>query len=130
MDALSGLTLETVLARPGRDRRSSWSSALTTGLTFGTVGPGTPCCSARRGVVTAMPLLFFAAASRRLPLIDDRPVQYLAPVLQFLVGVVVLHEPMPPERWIGFGLVWVALIVLTVDMIVAGRASRRRLDSS
>jgi chloramphenicol-sensitive protein RarD len=77
------------------------------------------------GVLTAIPLLFFAAASRRLPLTTLGLVQYLAPVLQFLAGVVILHEPMPPERWLGFGLVWLALIVLTVDMIAAGRAQRR-----
>ena len=61
------------------------------------------------GVVTAVPLLLFAAASRRLPLIYMGFIQYFAPFMQFLVGVVVLQEPMPPERWIGFGLVWVAL---------------------
>jgi chloramphenicol-sensitive protein RarD len=52
-------------------------------------------------------------------------VQFLAPVLQFLVGVFILHEPMPPERWVGFGLVWVALVILTVDMIASGRSPGR-----
>jgi chloramphenicol-sensitive protein RarD len=67
------------------------------------------------GAITAIPLLFFGAATRRLPLSVMGLVQYLAPVLQFAVGVTVDHEKMPPERWLGFGLVWVALIVLTVD---------------
>ena len=77
------------------------------------------------GVITAVPLLFFAAASRRLPLTYMGLIQYFAPFLQFLVGVYVLGEEMPAERWVGFGLVWVALVVLTIDMVVAGRTPRR-----
>ena len=72
-----------------------------------------------------MPLLLFAAAARRLTLVAIGLTQFLAPVLQFVFGVFVLHEEMPPGRWIGFGLVWVALIVLTVDMIAGARTSRR-----
>jgi chloramphenicol-sensitive protein RarD len=67
------------------------------------------------GAITAIPLLFFGAAARRLPLSVMGLVQYLAPVIQFAVGVGIVHEKMPPERWIGFGLVWVALAVLTAD---------------
>jgi chloramphenicol-sensitive protein RarD len=77
------------------------------------------------GVITAIPLLLFAAAARRLPLIYMGFIQYFAPVIQFLVGVLLLHEAMPPERWFGFSLVWLALVILTVDMVVAARASRR-----
>ena len=51
-------------------------------------------------------------------------IQYLAPVLQFLFGAFVLHEAMPTERWLGFGLVWVALIVLSVDLLVTARTRR------
>jgi chloramphenicol-sensitive protein RarD len=47
-------------------------------------------------------------------------------VLQFVVGVVLLHEEMPTSRWIGFAIVWVALIVLTTDMVVTSRRSRAR----
>ncbi|WP_276596339.1 EamA family transporter RarD [Cellulomonas fimi] len=67
------------------------------------------------GVVTAVPLLLFNSAARRLPLSVVGLLQYLAPVLQLLIGVVVLHEQMPVARWWGFGLVWVALVLLTVD---------------
>jgi chloramphenicol-sensitive protein RarD len=52
-------------------------------------------------------------------------IQYFAPFIQFLVGVVVLREPMPLERWIGFGLVWVALVVLTFDLVRGARTARR-----
>jgi len=126
LDALTGLTLETMWLAPIAIVQLVVVSLLT-GLTFGTVSPLHTVALIGSGVITAVPLLFFAAASRRLPLSTLGLVQYLAPVLQLIVGVVILQEPMPPERWLGFGLVWVALIVLTVDMIVAGRSQRRLL---
>lgn len=67
------------------------------------------------GPVTAIPLLLFASAARRLPLATMGSLQYIAPIMQLGVAVLVMHEPMPPARWIGFGLVWVALAVITVD---------------
>jgi chloramphenicol-sensitive protein RarD len=124
IDALSGLTLETIWLAPIAIVQLVVVS-LMTGLTFGTVSPLHSVALIGTGVLTAVPLLFFAAASRRLPLTTLGLVQYLAPVLQFIFGVAILHEPMPPERWLGFGLVWLALIVLTVDMVRAGRAQRR-----
>jgi chloramphenicol-sensitive protein RarD len=69
------------------------------------------------GPVTAVPLLLFGAAARRIPLTTLGTLQYLAPTLQFLLGVVVYGEVMPAERWVGFGLVWVALVVFTVDLV-------------
>jgi chloramphenicol-sensitive protein RarD len=74
------------------------------------------------GLVTAVPLLMFAAATRRLPLSVIGLLQYLAPVLQFAVGVGIRHEPLPTSELIGFCLVWLALIILTVDGL---RSSRR-----
>jgi chloramphenicol-sensitive protein RarD len=74
------------------------------------------------GPVTALPLLFFSGAVTRVPLTVMGMLQYLAPVLQFLVGLAIVGEKMPPSRWIGFGLVWLALVVLSVDGV---RASRR-----
>jgi chloramphenicol-sensitive protein RarD len=124
LDALSGLTLETMWLAPVAVIQLVVVSMIS-GFTFGTVSPLHTIALIGTGVITAVPLLFFAAASRRLPLTTMGLVQYLAPVLQFLAGVVILQEPMPPERWLGFALVWLALIVLTIDMIVAGRAQRR-----
>src|SRR5215212_2328 len=69
------------------------------------------------GPVTAVPLLLFGAAARRIPLTTLGTLQYLAPTLQFLLGVAVYGEEMPAERWVGFGLVWVALVVFTVDLL-------------
>jgi len=72
---------------------------------------------AAAGLVTAVPLLLFAMAAARLPLTVVALLQYVAPVLQFLIGVLVFHEHMPVVRWIGFVLVWLALVVLTWDMV-------------
>jgi chloramphenicol-sensitive protein RarD len=76
------------------------------------------------GPITAVPLLFFAGAVTRVPLTVMGMLQYLAPVLQFLVGLVIVGEDMPPSRWIGFGLVWIALLVLSVDGLRASRRAR------
>jgi chloramphenicol-sensitive protein RarD len=92
------------------------------GLAFGQHSAGNTLLLAGTGVVTAIPLLFFAAATTRLPLSVIGLLQYLAPVLQFSVGVGIRHEPLPPAEFVGFGLVWIALIVLTVDGI---RSQRR-----
>jgi chloramphenicol-sensitive protein RarD len=75
------------------------------------------------GVITVIPLLLFAAATRRLPLSVLGLLQYLAPVLQFAVGVGIRHEKLPPAQWLGFGLVWVALVVLAVDGLRSQRAA-------
>lgn len=80
------------------------------------------------GFVTVVPLLLFAASTRRLPLSVLGLLQYLAPVLQFALGVTVRHEALPTAELIGFCLVWVALILLTVDGLRSGRASRRALE--
>lgn len=124
VDAVSGLTLETVWLTPVAIIQLIVVGA-TAGLTFGTISVWHTVGMIGLGVVTAVPLLLFAAAARRLPLIYMGFIQYFAPVIQFLVGVMLLHEAMPPERWFGFGLVWVALVILTVDMAVAARSSRR-----
>jgi chloramphenicol-sensitive protein RarD len=79
------------------------------------------------GVATVVPLLFFAAAARRVPLSTIGLLQYLTPTLQLLCGVVLLGERMSPARWGGFALVWVALVVLTADTVRA--ASRRRTET-
>jgi chloramphenicol-sensitive protein RarD len=69
------------------------------------------------GILTAIPLILFGAAASRIPLASIGFIQYLTPTLQFLIAYFILQEPMPPARWIGFGLVWVSLVVLTVDAL-------------
>ncbi|GLW65880.1 protein RarD [Actinomadura rubrobrunea] len=94
---------------------------------FGHHGLGNMVLLAGAGVVTAIPLLLFNASATRIPLSVVGMLQYLAPVLQFLIGLLVQHEDMPASRWIGFLLVWAALVVLTVDGMSAGRRTRRTL---
>jgi chloramphenicol-sensitive protein RarD len=96
----------------------------TSGLTFGAAGVWHTVLLSLAGVITATPLLLFAAGSRRVPLTVMGMLQFVAPILQFIVGVWVLGEPMSLERWIGFALVWAALVVLTVDGFVNARRAR------
>ena len=124
VDAIGGLTVETAVLTPAAIV-ALVVIAQTTGLALGSQGVGQAVLILSLGVATATPLLLFAAAARRLPLVYLGLVQYLAPILMLLVGVFVLHEQMPLERWIGFGIVWVALILLTVDMV--RHESRQRL---
>jgi chloramphenicol-sensitive protein RarD len=77
------------------------------------------------GPVTAVPLMLYALAARRVPLSTIGVMMYLNPILQFLWGVLVVGEAMPPTRWIGFVLVWIALVVFTVDLVHTSRANRK-----
>jgi chloramphenicol-sensitive protein RarD len=124
VDAVSGLTLETLWLLPVAVVQATIVAATPPGLAFGSSGAAHVVLMIGAGVVTAVPLLLFASAAKRLPLVYMGFIQYVAPILQFLFGVFIMREPMPTERWLGFGLVWLALIVLTVDMIRTARAAR------
>lgn len=69
------------------------------------------------GPVTAVPLLLFAAAAQRLPMVTLGLLFYLNPGLQMAWGVFIGHEPMPPGRWVGFALIWVALVIMTLSAL-------------
>ncbi|GAA1795497.1 EamA family transporter RarD [Actinomadura chokoriensis] len=88
---------------------------------FGHQGIGNVLLLVGAGIVTAVPLMLFNSAAIRLPLTAVGMLQYLTPVLQFAIGVFVQHEEMPPSRWAGFALVWLALVALTWDGLRAGR---------
>jgi chloramphenicol-sensitive protein RarD len=105
-----------------------WLGA-TGAATLTTEGPGHFWIMAASGVITAVPLIFFGAAARRLPLSTIGLLQYLAPILQFLLALFVFGEEMPPERWVGFGLVWSGLVLLTIDMLRSVRSARPRKGS-
>jgi len=92
--------------------------------TFGDHGLLHAVLLAGGGLVTAVPLLFFGAAAIRVPLSVMGILQYIAPILQFLYGVLVAHETMPPARWAGFTIVWLALAIFTWDGLRAGRNAR------
>ncbi len=115
-DAIGGLTVETAVLSPIA-AGVLVTIALTSGLTFGTVSPVHTVVLASVGIATATPLLLFAAAARRIPLVYLGLVQYLTPVMQLIIGVAIAGEPMPLERWIGFATVWLALAILTIDML-------------
>ncbi|MFD7067558.1 EamA family transporter RarD [Streptomyces sp. NPDC059913] len=93
---------------------------------FASEGLGHAALLASAGLVTAVPLILFGAAAIRVPLSTLGLLQYLAPVFQFILGVVYFHEAMPPARWAGFGLVWLALTVLTWDAFRTARRNRVR----
>ncbi|MGW7129456.1 EamA family transporter RarD [Streptomyces bobili] len=85
------------------------------GSTFTGEGLGHSALLASTGIVTALPLVCFGAAAIRVPLSTLGLLQYMAPVFQFLLGILYFGEAMPPERWAGFALVWLALVLLTGD---------------
>lgn len=87
------------------------------GSSLATGGPLHVALLIGSGVVTCVPLLCFAAAARALPLSVLGLLQYLTPVVQFLLGVLWAGESMPPTRWVGFSLVWAALTLLTADAL-------------
>ncbi|WP_234021609.1 EamA family transporter RarD [Streptomyces sp. 351MFTsu5.1] len=94
-------------------------------LSFSTEGPGHAALLASTGIVTALPLVCFGAAAIRVPLSTLGLLQYMAPVFQFLLGILYFHEAMPPERWAGFALVWLALTLLTWNALRTARTLRR-----
>ena len=93
--------------------------------TFTSEGAGHATLLAAGGIATAVPLVLFGIAAIRIPLATVGVLQYLAPVLQWLIGVAVYGEAMPLSRLAGFALVWVALVVFSWDAVQAARAGAR-----
>jgi chloramphenicol-sensitive protein RarD len=118
--ALPGLAVETMVLTPVGIAYLVWLGP--DGTMLGS-GPGYAALLVSTGVVTALPLLLFSAAARSLPLSVVGLMQYITPLMQFLVGVLVFGEHMAPARWAGFVLVWIAIGVLSVDAV---RNLRRR----
>ena len=127
VDAVGGLTLESFWLLPVAIVQLI-VVGVTTGITMGTVSVAHTILLSLAGIITAIPLLLFAAGARRVPLTVIGLLQFIAPVMQFIIGAWVLGEPMPLERWIGFGLVWVALIMLSVDSVRYARRGRTVSD--
>ncbi|MGW7541259.1 EamA family transporter RarD [Streptomyces sp. NPDC054770] len=97
---------------------------------FADHGAGHAALLASTGIVTAVPLVCFGAAAIRVPLSTLGLLQYLAPVFQFLCGILYFHEAMPAERWAGFALVWLALALLTWDALRTARRGARALAAA
>ncbi|WP_051366293.1 EamA family transporter RarD [Hamadaea tsunoensis] len=94
--------------------------------TFTRDGAGHTLLLAFSGIATVGPLLMFAGAANRIPLYGIGMLQYIGPIIQFGLGVFLFHEPMPAARWLGFGLVWLALAVFSVEGLVHVRGNRAR----
>ncbi|MDQ6524651.1 EamA family transporter RarD [Nocardioides sp. LHD-245] len=114
--AIESLALETAVIAPVALSYLVWLGS-TGRAHFAGEGLGHVALLVTSGVVTAVPLLCFSAAATRVPMTSLGLLQYLTPVLQFALGITVLGEHMPAGRWIGFGLVWLALVAFTVDAL-------------
>ncbi len=125
VDAAPGLLVETALVTLPAVGVLAFLQADGTG-TFGDAGTGHALLLASSGIATAVPLLLFAAAARRIPLSSVGLLQYLTPLMQLSIGVFVYDEPMPPARLAGFVIVWLALAVFTADTLRHARARTRR----
>ncbi|HEY8719192.1 EamA family transporter RarD [Pengzhenrongella sp.] len=119
--AVAGLAVETTVLFPVALGYLVWLGANGTG-SFLAHGPWHVALLVSAGIVTGVPLLMFSGAARRLPLSVVGMLQYITPTMQFLLGVLILHEQMAAARWWGFALVWVALLILSADGVRAGRA--------
>lgn len=125
VDAVSGLTLESFWLVPIAIVQLVLVATTPAGLTMGANGPWHAVLLGFAGVATAVPLLLFAAGARRIDLAVIGMIQFVTPIMQFVIGAVVLGEPMPLERWVGFVLVWVAIAVFVTDLLLAARRGRR-----
>ena len=114
--AVESITVETAVLTPFALAYVLW--LVSTGASsFGSHGVGHALLFTTTGVITAVPLMLFGAAAIRVSMVSLGLLQYLAPTIQFALGLLVFHEAMPASRWIGFGLVWLALAVFTVEAL-------------
>jgi chloramphenicol-sensitive protein RarD len=90
--------------------------------------PGVTVLLVLLGVVTAIPLLAFGGAANRIPLSTLGLMQYLTPVFQFIIGVAVFDEAMTTSRWVGFVLVWISLLVMSIDGLRHARSRTSNLE--
>ena len=125
--AMESLAFETSLLAPFALAYLVWLGYAGT-LDFGAHGAGHLLLLASTGIVTAIPLVCFGGAATRVSMVTLGLLQYLAPILQFGLGVWVLGEQMPPARWAGFGLVWLALVIFTVEAV--GHHRRQLRDAA
>ena len=123
--AVEGLAVETGVLLPV----AAVYVAVIGGGTFATEGAGHAALLALSGVVTAIPLLLFGAAASRIPLSTLGVLQYLAPTMQFVLGITLFDEPLPAVKLVGFLLVWCAVALFTVDLLRHGRQLRLQVTA-
>ena len=117
IDSLGGLTLETWLLLPLAVGYLAWLSVTGRGAWAAGAWSDRGLLVAA-GPITAVPLLAFAAGARRIPLSLVGILQYLGPTLQLALGVLVFREPLPPSKLVGFALIWIALVVYTLEGVL------------
>ena len=126
VDGTQSLAVETTLLFLPAAGYLLWLAAVGDG-TFTSEGPGHTALLVTSGVLTAVPLILFGAATVRIPLATVGLLQYMTPMMHFMIGVLVYGEDMPLSRLAGFALVWVALVILAVDATRALRTNTRDL---
>lgn len=124
VEAVESLTFETMVLAPVAIGWLVWLWAAGDAH-FGTAGTGHALLLVGTGIVTAVPLLCFGAAAIRVPMVTLGLLQYLAPTIQFVIGITVSGESMSPWRWAGFSLVWLALVVFTWEALRHRRSQLR-----
>jgi chloramphenicol-sensitive protein RarD len=122
--AVEGLAIETAVLFPVAAAYVAFLGVSGAG-TFGSEGPGHAGLLALSGIITAVPLLLFGAAASRVPLTTLGVLQYLAPTMQFLLGVTLFDEPLPLVKLLGFVLVWLGLALFTADLVRHHRRATR-----
>ena len=126
LNSLEGLTLETLVLFPPALAYLVYLE-LVGSAAFGHVSLTTTLLLIFGGVATALPLLLFASGARRITLTLMGILQYIAPTMQFLIGVFLYHEPLDRYRLIGFSLIWLALVIYSLEGVLrSGRAARLR----
>lgn len=126
--AVESLTIETAVVTPVALGVMLFFISTDTSAMVGH-GAGTLLLLIMLGPVTTLPLLAFGGAATRIPLSSLGLIQYITPVIQFLLGVLYFGEAMSATRWLGFLLVWASLMVMSVDGLRNARDSRRPLDA-
>jgi chloramphenicol-sensitive protein RarD len=120
LGAVTGLTVETLLLAPLAIGFLVWQHHLGVGA-LGRVDGWTHALIFSSGVITAVPLILFAFGARRVRLTTLGLLQYLAPTVQFAIGIWIYHEPFSRERLLSFGFIWTGLALYTVDNLLAQR---------
>jgi chloramphenicol-sensitive protein RarD len=124
--AVESLVVETLVVSPLALGYIVFLTA-TGASTFGSNGGRHVALLVGTGVVTVLPLLAFGGAATRIPLSTLGLMQYVTPTVQFLLGIMFFHEPMPAMRWVGFALIWLSLVLFTAESLRHRRRQRRLL---
>ena len=122
LGSLHGLTLETGIVFPLALLYAGWTGMNGSGA-FLHNGAFVDVLLIGAGLVTTIPLLMFASAAKQIPLTLVGLLQYIAPTIQFLIGVLVYKELFDLSRLVGFGIVWLALIIFWVESYLASRVA-------